>query len=79
MLELGFRLPSGQRCTRRFGSSEPVRALYAFVAQQGPGAGGPRGCVICTQFPRRELADRAQPLSEAGLDSRALLNVERKA
>jgi hypothetical protein len=72
VLELGFRLPGGERCTRRFGSSETVGALYAYVAQQGA-----RGCSICTQFPRRELADRGQRLGDAGLGGRDMLNVEK--
>jgi hypothetical protein len=76
VLELGFRLPNGQRCMRRFSSSEPIKALYAFVRQQGLG-GGP-AYVICTQFPRRELSELDQLLGDAGLGSRDMLNVEKK-
>jgi ataxin-3 len=73
VLELGVRLPSGQRHSRRFGAGDSVGHVAAFAAGLGVDMSRHR---LATSFPRSVLADWGQGLRDAGVGNKQVLSVE---
>ena len=71
--EVGVRLPSGQRHSRRFGAGATVGHVAAFAAALGVDMPSHR---LATSFPRTVLSRWEQPLGEAGVEHKQVLSVE---
>lgn len=77
VIELGIRLPHGERILRRFCTSDSVSAVLQYLQSKYP---EPRRCaVLSTQLPRRILSDVNQKLRDAGITNRETLVVEWKS
>lgn len=75
-MEVGLRLPTGGRASRRFDrETATVGHLAAFAAQQGVAMGRHQ---LTLPFPRRVLADWGQSLAAAGVKNKDLVSVEPK-
>lgn len=75
-MEVGLRLPTGGRASRRFDrESATVGHLAAFAAQQGVAMGRHQ---LALSFPRRVLSDWGQNLAVAGVVHKDLVSVEPK-
>lgn len=74
VLEIGLKLPTGERRSRRFADSDTVGHLVAFAVASG--ADVARGVVLATAFPRRVLGNWEQSLKEAGVGHKEVVVVE---
>lgn len=75
-MEVGLRLPTGGRASRRFDrEGATVGHLAAFAAQQGVAMGRHQ---LALSFPRRVLSDWGQNLAAAGVVHKDLVSVEPK-
>ena len=75
VIEVGLKLPSGERRSRRFNSNDKVAHLAAFVAVEcGTDMNNHR---LAMTFPRRVLDNLEQTLGEAGLANKDIVIVER--
>ncbi|KAF6262501.1 ubiquitin fusion degradation protein UFD1-domain-containing protein [Scenedesmus sp. NREL 46B-D3] len=69
-LTLLFRLPDGNRLSRRFGLQQQLQQLYDFVDSKGAGGLLPGAYQLVLQFPRKVLqAATDQTLADAGLEA----------
>lgn len=73
VLEIGIRLPSGERHSRRFARTDSVGHVAALAAVHGVDMGRHR---LATSFPRAVLQDWGQPLSDARVGNKQVLAVE---
>lgn len=74
VLEVGLRLSTGERRSRRFAGTDTVGHLASFAVATG--ADVARGFVLATAFPRRLLGAWEQTLVEAGVGHKEVVVVE---
>jgi hypothetical protein len=68
-----IRMPDGKRLVRRFLSNNPVKDIYAFVAQNNEEAKGGRAFELKAKFPPQDLlANVNDGIRSCGLDGEAI-------
>ncbi|KAL9183248.1 hypothetical protein ACHAXT_005035 [Thalassiosira profunda] len=68
-----IRMPDGKRLVRRFAGDDPVKAIYAVVAQSNEEAKGGRAFELKSFFPPKDLlASAGDSVSDTGLNGEAI-------
>jgi hypothetical protein len=68
-----FRMPDGKRVVRRFNSSDPVKALFAFLAQSNDEAKQGREFILMAGYPPKDLRpDVDKTVEECQLSGQAI-------